>query len=271
LREKFFVFFIPHKQQVVEASGFMHFGNRRGYRVYPILALALLLAPAAVWAQSTTDQQTPQTLPQAPAQRTEVLRQAQERVKARRKLRVEQIIQDTYSHKYELYFGGGYLRFSPGENLQHLNQAAWNVGITDYLRGKLGVTADFRGYYGTAFTYINEFQVFNPSISQYTFLFGPQLRLVTKQHWAVSGNALVGAAHGNFGTGTGGLPPTLIGLYPDGTVFGLSIGAPIDYNLGPGFAIRITPNYLLTDYGSQIQNNLGFNAGVVYRFGRQSR
>jgi hypothetical protein len=257
----------------------MHFGKRKGYGVYPVLALALLLAPAAVRAQSTTDQQqTPQTTetqpqtqtqPQAPSQRAEVLRQAQIRVNARRRLRVEQIIQDTYTHKYEVYGGGGYLRFRPGSTLQHMNESDWNAGVTDYLRGKLGVTADFRGYYGTAWTYINEFQIFHPSISQYTFLAGPQMRVVEKQHWAVSANALVGVGHGNFGTGTGGLPPTLIGLYPDGTVFNLSIGVPVDYNLGPTFAIRLTPNYLMSDYGSEIQNNLGFNAGVVWRFGRQ--
>lgn len=256
----------------------MHFGKCKGYGSYPILALALFLAPAAVWAQSTTDQQTPQTTepqpqtqtqPQAPSQRAEVLRQAQQRVNARRKMRVEQIIQDTYTHKYEVYGGGGYLRFHAGSTLQHMNEASWNAGFTDYLAGKLGVTADFRGYYGTAYTYINEFQVFQPSISQYTFLAGPQMRFVEKQHWAVSANALVGFGHGNFGTGTGGLPPTLIGLYPDSTVFNLSIGAPIDYNLGPTLAVRLTPNYLMSDYGSQIQNNLGFNAGVVWRFGRQ--
>jgi hypothetical protein len=265
---------MPQRQQVVEASRFMHFGKRRGYGSYPVLVLALLLAPAAVMAQSTTDQQqqaqpAPQTPPQGSPQRAEVLRQAQERVKARRRMRVQQIIRDTYTHKYEGYFGGGYLRFRPGSTLQHINEAGWNVGITDYMAGKLGVTADFRGYYGTAFTYINQFQVFTPSISQYTFMVGPQLRLFEGLHWAWSANALVGGGHGNFGTGTGGLPPTLINLYPDGTVFNVSIGVPIDYNLGPTLAIRLTPNYLLTDYGSQLQHNRGFNAGVVYRFGRQ--
>jgi hypothetical protein len=256
----------------------MHFGNRKGYCVYPVLALALLLAPALSGAQSTTDQQQqtpppaeqqPQTLPSAPSERAAVLRQAQERVRARRKLRIQQIVQDTYTHQYEVYGGGGYLRFTPGTHLQHLNEAAWNAGFTDYVKGKIGVTVDFRGYYGTAFTYINQYQVFNPSISQYTFLAGPQVRLVERQHWGISANALVGGGHGNFGTGTGGLPPTLIGLYPDSTAFNLSIGVPIDYNLGPTFAIRITPNYLMTDYGSEIQNNLGWNAGVVWRFGRQ--
>ena len=243
----------------------MHLKKRSGYGVYPLLALALLWVSPAIWAQNTTDQQ--QTTP--PEQRSEVLRQAQERVKARRKLRVQQIIQDTYSHKYELYFGGGYLRFRPGSTLQHINESAWNVGITDYNWGKIGLTADFRGYYGTTFTGINEFQKFSPSISQYTFLAGPQMRFFEGQHWAWSGDVLVGGGHGNFGTGTGGLPPTLIGLYPDGTVFDLSVGAHIDYNLGPGLAIRLTPNYLMSRYGSETQNNLGFNAGVVYRFGRQ--
>jgi hypothetical protein len=244
----------------------MHFRKRK------LLALALFMAPALLCAQSTTDQQPAQTqapATQPPAQRAEVLREAQARVRARRKLRIQQIIQDTYSHKYEFYAGGGYLRFRPGSTLQHINESAWNVGITDYLAGKLGVTADFRGYYGTTFTGVNEFQVFSPSISQYTFMAGPQLRFFEGQHWGWSGNVLVGLGHGNFSTGTGGLPGTLIGLYPDGDSVNLSVGASVDYNLGPGLAIRLTPNYLMTDYGSELQHNLGFNAGIVYRFGRQ--
>jgi hypothetical protein len=246
----------------------MHFSKRK------LLALALFIAPVMAGAQSTTDQQQPQApapvkQQQGPEQKAEVLREAQARVRARRKLRVQQIIQDTYSHKYEMYFGGGYLRFRPGSSLQKINESAWNVGITDYIAGKLGVTADFRGYYGTTYTNVNEFQVFSPSVSQYTFMAGPQLRLYEGQHWAWSGNVLAGIGHGNFGTGTGGLPPQLIGLYPDANVVNVSVGANIDYNLGPGLAIRLTPNYLLTDYGSELQHNLGFNAGIVYRFGRQ--
>ncbi|MBB6142291.1 hypothetical protein HNQ77_000229 [Silvibacterium bohemicum] len=248
----------------------MHFSKRK------FLALVLSIAPALACAQSTTDQQqqpdqsqTQAPTTQPPQQRAEVLRAAQARVRARRKLRVQQIIQDTYSHKYETYFGGGYLRFRPGSSLQKINESNWNIGVTDYVRGKLGVTADFRGYYGTTYTNVNEFQVFAPSISQYSFMAGPQARFYESQHWAWSGNVLVGVGHGNFGTGTGGLPPTLIGLYPDGNSVNLSVGASLDYNLGPGLAIRLTPNYLMTDYGSELQHNLGFNAGIVYRFGRQ--
>ncbi len=269
--------FHPRQKQAVEASRFMQFGKIKGYLAYPVMALAILLASATMRAQDASSQQQTdsqsqsdtQTQTQAPAQRTEVLREAQLRVKARRRLRVQQIIQDTYSHKYETYFGGGYLRFRPGSTLQKNSESAWNVGITDYLWGKVGLTADFRGYYGTTFTYVNQYQVFSPSVSQYTFMAGPQLRFFEGQHWAWSGVALVGLGHGNFGTGTGGLPPTLIGLYPDGNALNLSVGAVVDYNLSPGLALRLTPMYLMSRYGSDTQNNLGFTAGVVYRFGRQ--
>jgi hypothetical protein len=254
----------------------MYFGKRRGYLTYPVLASAILFLGATTRAQDASPQQSPtdsqaQTQTQTTRQRAEVLREAERRLKARRQIRIQQIIQDTYSHKYEVYFGGGFLRFRPGSTLQKNSEAAWNLGITDYLKGRLGVTADFRGYYGTTNTNINQFQVFAPSISQYTFMAGPQVRFFEGQHWGWSAFALAGVGHGNFGTGTGGLPPTLIGLYPDGNSVNVTAGASLDFNLGPALALRLTPNYLLSRYGSDTQNNLGFNAGVVYRFGRQKK
>jgi len=33
--------------------------------------------------------------------------------------------------------------------------------------------------------------------------------------------------------------------------------------------VRFTPTYVGTTFGGKVQNNLGFNAGVVYRFGKQ--
>jgi hypothetical protein len=237
----------------------------------------LLLLPFAVRAQDATPQQQ-STVPQPQAnlpqqtpqqQRAEVLRQAQARVNARRKVRIRQIIADTYSHKYEFDFGGGYLRFRPGNHLQHNSETAWDVDITDYLKGDLGVTADFRGYYGTAFTPQNQYSNYLPGISQYAFLFGPRYRFFKGQHWGWTAQAEAGAEHGNFGTGTNGLPPQLIGLYTDTTVLAVNVGASLDYNLGPGLAIRLTPNALFTNYGSTFQLNKGFELGAVYRFGRK--
>ena len=213
-------------------------------RFIPVLALigASTLSAAA---QSTdapqtnstaTDAQeiaTPQPEQQTTQQRAQVLREAQVRVIARRHLRERQIIQDTYTHKYEVYGGGGYLRFRPGHDLQHNTNAAWNAGVTDWFHGKLGATLDARGYYGTAITNAFEFQVFKPAISQYTFMVGPQYRFFEGLHWGWSGQVLAGIAHSNFGTGTGGFPGTLVGLYPDSNKFALSAGAAVDYNLSP--------------------------------------
>ena len=132
-----------------------------------------------------------------------------------------------------------------------------------------GLTADFRGYYGTAITNNFQFQVFKPAMSQYTFMGGPQYRYFQNQHWALHAQVLAGLAHGNFSTGLGSLRGAPVGLYPNGNVFALDVGAPIDYNLGPTLALRLTPNYLLTRFGSEFQQNLGFTSGVVFRWGRQ--
>jgi len=258
----------------------MHFRKCSGYAAYPLFA-ALLMAPLAARAQQqqptdpTQQQQQPdQTQPQStPEQRAEVLRQAQERVNARRKIRIRQIIADTYSHKYELDFGGGYLRFRPGNTLQHNSESSWNVDLTDYLRGDLGVTIEGRGYYGTAYTGTHVgsglAQAYEPGISQYSIMAGPRYRFFKGQHWGWTGQVEAGVGHGNFGTGTNGLPPQLVGLYTDATVLNVTAGASVDYNLGPGLAFRLTPNYLITNYGSTMQYNAGWNLGMVYRFGRK--
>ncbi|MDI3255701.1 MAG: hypothetical protein QJR10_13080 [Bacillota bacterium] len=243
----------------------------RSVRFFPALTFALVsfaVFPSSAQQAPIVDQQ-PAPQQQSQQERAEVLRQAQERVRARRHLRDQQIIRDTYSHKYEAYFGGGYLRFRPGNLLQHINEAAWNVGVTDYAYGKIGITADFRGYYGTAYTGRNAYGVYEPSISQYTFMAGPTVRFFEGVHWGWTAHVLAGVGHGNFGTGTGGLPPTLINLYPDGNSFNLAAGASVDYNLSPALALRLTPSYLMTRYGSSTQNNLGWQGSVVYRWGRQ--
>jgi hypothetical protein len=247
---------------------------RPGYLIL-ILALASGLGaqttPAPAPSAQQPDAQQPITeLPQqSPQERARILREAQARVQTRRRMRQQQIVEDTYTHKYEVYGGGGYIRFRPGPSLQHLNEEAWNVGVTEWLRPKLGVTGDFRGYYGVANTLDNPYVIFRPSISQYTFMAGPQYRAYQGQHLGVSAQVLAGIGHGNFSTGTGGFTAQEVGLYPDGNVFNVSVGAALDYNLSPTLAVRLMPNYLLTDYGSTLQHNLGFTSGLVYRWGRQ--
>src|ERR1700683_3515623 len=254
----------------------MHQSKRFGCHVYPILFLITLAVPGLT-AQNSPSNPSPapaapaQTEPENPQQnQIRLAQEAQARIRARRQARTQRVVEDTYSHKFEVYGGGGYTRFRPGASLQHVNEVAWNGGFTDYLWGRLGLTADLRGYYGTAFTPPNPFNIFKPAISEYSFMAGPQYRFVRREHWAISGQVLAGVAKGNFFANSAEFPGTQIGLWANGTDLSIAAAVPIDYNISPALAFRIQPGYWLTTFGSTPQvKNLGFNAGLVFRFGRQ--
>jgi hypothetical protein len=211
----------------------------------------------------------PQTNYPNEQERVRLAREAQERVRARRAARTEATIKDTYSHRYDIYFGYTYLRIRPGHFLQHANEYGWNAGITRYFNPKLGITADLRGYYKSVYVGNNPYALFQPFISNYSVMVGPQYSLRQRKNYAVSGLVLAGVTRNLFDGNSAGFPGTLVGLYPNATRFTAAAVVPVDINLGPGLAFRIAPNYDLTTWGGDIQHNLGFTLGLNYRFGRQ--
>jgi hypothetical protein len=246
--------------------------------------LALLLAlvlPAmhALIAQSSSSSSSP--APAAPTQDSQGQSQAQAqtqgqisvqaRIRARRAQRRAAAIHEVYDHRYEVYGGAGYLRFTPGPTLQRVNEYDWNVGVTRYFSERLGLTVDGRGYYGTPF--ITPLQSpsgqTKPAISQYAALAGPTYRFYLQPKYSISIRGLAGYTQGNFSGDINGFNPTTFGLYPDGSTFAASASIIAEYNLAPNIGLRVTPEYYATGFGSTIQNNLGFTAGIVYRFGKQ--
>ena len=73
--------------------------------------------------------------------------------------------------------------------------------------------------------------------------------------------------------GSKGIPGPDLGLWNDGIRPAYSLGVSADYNFYPNLALRFTPTWVGTNFvganGSTIQDNIGFNIGVLYRFGRQ--
>ncbi len=201
--------------------------------------------------------------------RLRLAREAQARVRARRQQRIQAIIQDTYSHKYEVSLGYAYLRLRPGHSLQHTTETGWNVDLTEYIRPKLGITADLRGYYSNAYVGNNEYVLFKPFISNYSAMGGPQYRFYQGRNWAVSGHILAGVSRNLFDGDSNGFPGTLLGLYPNQFRFTAAVGVPVDYSVSPALAIRVTPTYYVTTFGGETQNNRGFTLGALYRFGRR--
>lgn len=249
----------------------MWFRKYFGYVACPVLALGLVF-PSVSHAQqqlpqSNSQEQYQQFSRQSTQERAQVLLEAQKRLEARRRQRTLQIIAHTYNYKYEVFGGGGYLRFRPGPTLQHNQEAEWNLGLTDYLgSSNWGITGEIRGYYGVAFTNTHPInQAYHPSITQYVYLGGPTYRFFRGQHWGWTAQVLGGVGQGKFSVNTNGLPPQLVGLYKDETAPYVDFGASVDYNLSPGFAIRLTPEYLLSTYGGQLQGNKGWQIDLVYR------
>jgi hypothetical protein len=201
---------------------------------------------------------------------------------ANRKARIERTIQDTYSHRYELFGGGGYLRFRSGEYLQRNNEVTWAASGTYFLNPKLGITGDARGGFGNAKVGNTIYNVANPLITEYTLMGGVTYRFYAKQKLAISGSALAGYALGNFDGGSKGVPAENLGMWATSNRPAFSVGANFDYNFYPNLALRITPTYVGTAFrgmnltngvpngtsNGTIQNNVGFNAGIIYRFGR---
>jgi hypothetical protein len=207
-------------------------------------------------------------------ERVRLAREAQDRVRARREARTQAAIKDTYSHKYEIYFGYAYLRMRPGHDLQHANESGWNAGITRLFSPKFGVSADLRGYYKSVYVGNNPYSLFQPFISNYSVMVGPQYYVRQKKSYAISGQVLAGVTHNLFDATSAGQPGYLVGLYDNGTRFTAAAVLPVDVNLGPGLALRIAPDYNLTTWadhtrGTDYQHNLGFMLGLNYRFGRQ--
>jgi hypothetical protein len=222
--------------------------------------------------------------------------------------RVQRTTEDTYSHRYEVIGGGGFLRFRSGDFTRKNNEISWATAFNYYLNHKLAIVGDARGSFGDAHQQLPlQFpQIARPQINEYTFMGGVSYRFVAKEKYAFSVQGVGGEAWGLFSGGAKGLTGNDVGLWNDGFRPAFSVGVSADYNVYPNLAIRFTPTWVGTTFagtktqvgaittstittnptgpptttytttpiyngatGSSFQNNLGFNIGVIYRFGRQ--
>jgi hypothetical protein len=250
--------------------------------MYSFRRFTLLLAIASsavlpVLAQSSSsnppEPAATQDQAQQPAQETPQQLSVQARIRLRREQRRATAIHDTYDHLYEAYVGMGYLRFTPGASLQRTTFYGWNTGVTRYFSERFGVNFDARGYYGIAFTGLQQNTTNSsdtrPKISEYNVMAGPTYRFYMQPKYSISGRVLGGMALGNFSGDTNGEGSTTFGIWPDATTYAIAGSIIGQYNVSPGMSIRLAGEDLATGFGSTIQNSVGFTGGFVYRFGKQ--
>ena len=139
----------------------------------------------------------------AVAVQAQTTRRTRRESSANRKSRIERTIAETYSHRFEVAGGGGYLRFQSGSALQKNNEITFFMTGTYFLNPKLGIIADVRGAYGNAkignpVTPTSPNLGYNPKISEYPFMGGVAYRVYAKEKIAVSVTGEGGAAIGKF-------------------------------------------------------------------------
>jgi len=208
----------------------------------------------------------------AKAQRKQQVRHPRRETNASRQARIERTIEQTYAHRYEIFGGGGFERFRPGEFLKKDNQISWAANTTYYFSSKFGIVGSAQGSFGHAETYTNTtFTTYVPKaqINEYYFMAGPSYRFYAKEKLALSAQGQAGVGWGIFAGGSKGIPPVDLGIWPEEARTAFSLGVSADYNLYPNLALRITPAYIGTTFGGKVQNNVGFNAGILYRFGHR--
>ena len=187
---------------------------------------------------------------------------------ANRRARIARQIEETYAHRWEVAGGGGYLRFRSGQDLRKSNEITFFTSGTYFLNPKLGILADVHGAYGHAQIGNTIFNLPNPQISEYIFSGGPTYRFYAKQKLAASVFGTGGVGYGKFDSASKNIPPADLGIWPAAWRAAFTAGVNFDYNFYPNLSARFTPTYIGTTFGGTVQNNLGFNIGLVYRFGK---
>jgi hypothetical protein len=191
---------------------------------------------------------------------------------ATRKARVEKTIEQTYGHPWEAAGGGGYMRFRSGQYQQQDNQVSFWADTRRTINSvspKFGILGTVQGSYGKAKIGNTIYDIPNPQISEYAFMAGPSWRFVAKEKYAVSAFAQAGFDLGKFAGGSKGFTAADIGVWQGDFAPAFSAGVSLDYNIDTSFALRISPSYLGTTFGSTIQNSKAVDVGIVYRFGKQ--
>jgi hypothetical protein len=234
-----------------------HISAHTGAQLAALAAVILISLSAAA-----------QTAPPGPARHeTNTSRQA----------RIQRTIQDTYSHRWEVYGGGGYMRFQSGENTQKNNEVTWNLAPHYFLNPKFAIVADARGMFGNGKALRNNTVTQsgpNPQINQYAFTGGVSYRFYHHLRYALSVEGLGGVGIANSSGASKGLNFNQTGFWQDGARPAFIVNLAGDVNIFPNLAFRVIPTYVGTTFtspsGGSLQNNLGIHFGVVYRFGRQT-
>jgi hypothetical protein len=156
---------------------------------------------------------------------------------------------------------GGYTvgKMKPENEANRTTMNGWNTSVTGYVTPRFGLTADVAGYYGnvtaSAATGSSPETV---KARQYSFMAGPQFKVLRSRRVETSLRVLAGGAYGYL--------PNYSEV--NQTVFAALVGSNIDLKMTKRVAMRFSPGMYVTRFGTdQTQKNFRFSVGPVIEFG----
>ena len=158
-------------------------------------------------------------------------------------------------------FGGlSYLTFDCGligcVGTNHGTLQGWNTQVTGFFNRYVGLTGDVGGYYRSVNVGPPGFNYQDP-VSQYTFLFGPTLRVQPRHR----GPFLF--THALFGADRSTDTPVPLAPQRTNTAWALATGGGFDVNFTKLIGMRLGFDWVRTNNYSQPQNQIRFSTGIV--------
>lgn len=188
----------------------------------------------------------------------------------------------SYHNRWDLYGGLLFQNGQAGQNLpKRYNMGGGEGQATYWLGTHLGVAADYR--FGAGTTPVVSPYYNRVLVMQHIFAGGVQYRGPRNRYVAINYHAFAGGAYGIFNYAVehypGGSPVAAcpvqsttqqnnLGLYCNHVAPWGAVGGSIDFNQGPKFAVRLSPDLDFEHFGTETREFFGISLGVLYRFGR---
>ena len=172
----------------------------------------------------------------------------------------------------ELFGGYAYTKNNPLVQLPKQNMHGWMGGAAGYFNRWFGAGMEIAGQFGEI---PPPSGVTSPNLSfkEYSYLAGPQFRVVKTDRLQIAAKFLLGGvfAQVRVDPTTSATAAAQLGTAGyssfDQTKFGMLVAVPIDAGITKHVAIRFEPGVLVTDFSKTKQSNFRVSVGPVFRFG----
>jgi len=189
-----------------------------------------------------------------------------------------------YDNRFDVSLSAAYDHMKAGPTLlQGSNLGGLDLSGSLWFTRHLAVEGSVRGYAGTSGAGVNAANsgggnIQGPFVAEYFATGGPEWLGPHNKHGALIAHAMFGGVYGKFQQDLLGQSPAIVGFYNDQVAPAAIIGGHMDLNRSPRWVFRITPDAVITHYGtnygakiSQTDVNFAISVGVEYRFKAKRR